>query len=211
MDKSLLYASPVLPSKKAASSEVGRIDNETKTDAREKAQNGTASVDQKNVETKKDTAEAALTNAEAKDNTSDIGQQTTETKKEIREADTSPTDSKQNTSEVNPAHTETKNNINGAEKIISETKKDAPKADQRSEDGENSRAEDAFLPTMEDRFFGDVPYLIEGSEYHGLDGRYVAVFRQHALPDEGAETTAGTASETAKADKDVHQMYVEML
>ena len=131
----------------------------------------------KNGETKKDTAEAALTNAEAKDNTSDIGQQTSETKKETREADTSPTDSKQNTSEVNPAHTETKDNINGAEQIISETKKDAPKADQRSEDGENSRAEDAFLPTMEDRFFGDIPYLIEGSEYHGLDGRYVAVFR----------------------------------
>ena len=132
------------------------------------------------------------------------GQNDIDTNNVTASVDQTNSDTKKDTSQVNQIdNTESTNTASDVAPTVPETKKDTIEVDQTnyivSVDGEENRAGDAILPNMMDAFPGDVPYLVINSEYHGLDGRYVAV--KGSADEEAAESTAedvtATASKTA--------------
>ena len=130
------------------------------------------------------------------------GQNDMDTNNVTASVDQTNSETKKDTSQVGQIdNTESTNTASDVAPTVPETKKDTIEVDQTnfvSADGEENHAGDAMLPNMIDAFPGDVPYLVINSEYHGLDGRYVAV--QHRSADEeAAESTAEDV--TASASK----------
>ena len=189
-------------------------------------------VDRTQNKTNTDTDQIA---AKTSDYTVITDMSSNEVKKDLNSVDKRDNESKQDPSFDDHTKNNIKTSANNPIQVNSETEKDTPETDtthiqtkidikQSSKgtvdtnqtntgidaNGNNSQAENAFLPSMKDAFLGNVPYLIEGSEYHGLDGRYMAVDRNAdtVLGDDKAEGAAAGASEAEKAEDNVPHMCV---
>ena len=175
MDKTVLDASPPpLPKTKDARG-VDQTDNKTDKDTQE--------TDQTDNETKKATDETDQTNNESKQDKIEADQTVTETK------DQTDIETKEDTSETAQNKTETK-----------KAPSDDDQTNRTEGKDENVPAEDAVAPRMRDEFLGNLPYLIEGSEYHGLDGRYVAVDPNYSKLRSAIQSTANnTVEDTAES------------
>ena len=195
--------------------EVDRTDNKTNEEAGQtaaKTSDDNAAMDTKNNdvnkkvnalnqrdnETKQDPSFADQTNAKTKNRTNKPIQVNNETGKDTPETDR--------------AHIETKSDVKETRTGTVDGYQTNTVANGNNKD---SQAEDAFLPSMKDAFLGDVPYLIEGSEYPGLDGRYMAVDRNsdtvHGDEEGIDESAAAGASEAVKTEENVPNTCVHTL